>query len=86
MVVSGRVQGVGFRAYVRGLAHRLGVRGEVWNRRDGAVEIEAFAEDAATLDQFARDLEFGPGRIDRVSRTQTSGEAPDEFRVTHRPW
>ena len=37
-VVSGRVQGVGFRYFVGGLATRHGLVGWVRNRRDGAVE------------------------------------------------
>lgn len=40
-VVTGRVQGVGFRASAAAEARRLGVSGHVQNRRDGAVEGEA---------------------------------------------
>ncbi len=39
--VRGRVQGVGFRSFVRAQAHRLGVRGTVWNGPDGAVYVVA---------------------------------------------
>ncbi|HEX3164045.1 MAG TPA: acylphosphatase, partial [Pseudolabrys sp.] len=38
VVVRGRVQGVGYRAFVEDEAHRLGLRGWVRNRRDGSVE------------------------------------------------
>ena len=38
VVVRGRVQGVGYRAFVEGEANRLGLRGWVRNRRDGSVE------------------------------------------------
>ena len=38
IVVRGRVQGVGFRAFVEGEALRYGVEGWVRNRYDGAVE------------------------------------------------
>jgi acylphosphatase len=41
LVVEGRVQGVGFRAWVLRRAHELGVRGWVRNCRNGDVEIEA---------------------------------------------
>ena len=37
-VVSGRVQGVGFRYFVATVAERHGLDGWVRNRRDGAVE------------------------------------------------
>jgi len=38
VVVRGRVQGVGYRAFVEDEAHRLSLRGWVRNRRDGSVE------------------------------------------------
>ena len=41
IIVSGRVQGVWFRASTRDQARRLGLTGKVWNRSDGRVEIIA---------------------------------------------
>jgi acylphosphatase len=41
IVVQGRVQGVGFRAFTRAVALRLGITGWVRNREDGSVEVEA---------------------------------------------
>ena len=40
-VVRGRVQGVGFRWFVREAARSLDLAGWVMNRRDGGVEVEA---------------------------------------------
>jgi acylphosphatase len=37
-IARGRVQMVGYRAFVQRHAHELGVRGEVSNRSDGSVE------------------------------------------------
>lgn len=45
MIVSGRVQGVGFRYFVIISARELGILGRVWNNDDGTVEILAQTED-----------------------------------------
>jgi acylphosphatase len=44
-IVSGRVQGVSFRAATRTEARRLGLVGWVRNRADGSVELEAEGPD-----------------------------------------
>ena len=38
-IVHGFVQGVGYRAYVKGLADRLGIGGIVMNQEDGSVLV-----------------------------------------------
>lgn len=60
-MVTGRVQGVGFRAHAQREALHLGLRGEVWNRRDGAVEgfVAGGQEDVA---RFLEALRKGPGQ------------------------
>lgn len=58
-IVTGEVQGVGFRWAAQGEAERLGVVGRVRNRNDGAVEIVAQG-DGASMDAFAGWLEQGP--------------------------
>ena len=45
LAVQGRVQGVGFRWFVRVHARRLGLGGWVANRPDGTVEIAASGEE-----------------------------------------
>lgn len=45
LIVSGRVQGVFYRDFVRREAERLGVRGFVHNLRDGGVEVVAEGND-----------------------------------------
>lgn len=48
-IVSGRVQGVSYRASTRAEARRLGLVGWVKNRDDGGVELEAEGADEAVL-------------------------------------
>lgn len=73
LVVEGRVQGVGFRAWSRSLAREMGVRGWVANRADGRVELHV-AADEETLSRFRESLEEGP-RAARVLAVRTEGGA-----------
>ena len=57
--VTGRVQGVGFRWFVRERARRLGLAGWVRNLRDGSVEVAA-AGDQGQLDLLVGELRRGP--------------------------
>jgi acylphosphatase len=47
--ISGRVQGVGYRAWAIDKAARLGLRGWVRNRRDGSVEALAIGAEEAVV-------------------------------------
>lgn len=69
-VVFGHVQGVGFRNFVCGLADQLAICGEVWNRRDGTVEMLVAGQPDA-LERFRLRLMAGPGRPERVDATPT---------------
>jgi acylphosphatase len=57
--ITGRVQGVGFRWFVREEARRLGLSGWVTNRPDGEVEVRAAGE-SSSLARLRRALEVGP--------------------------
>jgi len=57
--VSGRVQGVGFRAATRDRALALGVRGHARNLDDGDVEVLAVGDDEA-IERLAAWLAEGP--------------------------
>ena len=59
MIVSGVVQGVGFRWYVRQVAGRYGVKGYVKNLFDGSVEILAEG-DETDLKAFYEEVRIGP--------------------------
>jgi acylphosphatase len=64
-VVTGRVQGVGFRAHTQYEARQRGLAGTVWNRQDGAVEGEAEGR-PEDVTAFAAWLRKGPpgSRVD----------------------
>lgn len=68
LIVSGRVQGVGFRAGTVEAAVRMGIEGWVRNTDDGRVEIHAQGR-GAVLEEFERWLEHGPrwARVDALS-------------------
>ena len=59
IVVRGRVQGVGFRWFVREAARDAQLSGWVRNRHDGAVEVEAEGPRAA-IDALRALLARGP--------------------------
>ena len=82
MVVTGRVQGVFFRAACARRARELGVAGSIANRPDGAVEgvFEGPAEAVASMIDWCR---RGPDHA-RVEGIEVSDEDPDEeegFRI-----
>lgn len=65
--VSGSVQGVGYRFFVRHTAERLGVAGYVKNLLDGRVEVYALAT-AQQLHLLVEELRRGPAqaRVEHV--------------------
>jgi acylphosphatase len=67
-IVSGRVQGVGFRAYVADAARAEGLDGWVRNLPDGHVEVQVEGE-AEALSRFEWRLRQGPplARVDDVA-------------------
>jgi acylphosphatase len=69
-LISGRVQGVGFRFFTQEAAAREGVHGWVRNLADGRVEVAAEGDQEA-LDRFENRLRQGPpgARISHVDAT-----------------
>jgi acylphosphatase len=82
-LVSGRVQGVFFRASTRNEAERLGVAGSARNLADGRVEVLASGSDEA-LSALERWLWQGPpsARVDEVQREAVGDRDFDGFHTT----
>jgi len=76
LVISGRVQGVGFRDWMLVLAERLGVFGWVRNRRDGTVEAVVDGEEAA-VEELLRACRRGPRLAEVTEILEELTEAPD---------
>ncbi len=74
-LVRGRVQGVGFRWFVRRKAEELGLDGRATNLEDGSVEVIARGGEAA-MAELARVLGQGP-RMAEVSSVEVT-ELPDD--------
>ena len=70
-IVSGHVQGVGFRYFARQAAQALGVRGWIRNLPDGSCEVQV-AGTAETLQRFRDELLRGP----RGARVEDIDEEP----------
>jgi acylphosphatase len=75
ILVSGRVQGVGYRYWAVGEAKRLGLDGWVRNRQDGTVEILAIGS-AEALRKLAEACRQGPAFAQVVAVAR--GAAPDD--------
>jgi acylphosphatase len=69
IIVRGRVQGVGYRAFVEREALRRGVEGWVRNRRDGSVEA-VFARAQEKVDAVVEACRRGPysARVEQIDQ------------------
>ncbi|KRA32908.1 acylphosphatase [Rhodanobacter sp. Root627] len=81
-VVTGRVQGVFFRASTRDQALALGMAGHAENRADGSVEVLASGS-ASALDALQRWLRQGPpmAAVEAVSREDLPERELQGFRI-----
>lgn len=79
-LVSGKVQGVFYRASTRERALDLGLRGRATNLADGGVEVIAEG-DAAALEALAAWLHHGSpaARVESVVRDAWTGPVNDGF-------
>jgi acylphosphatase len=82
-LVSGRVQGVGFRFFARRAAESAGVAGWARNLPDGRVETVVEGEGSA-VERYLEKIRRGPmgGRVDAVEVEDLAPEGMKGFRIT----
>ena len=80
--ITGKVQGVFFRATSKAVADQLGVKGTARNRQDGSVFIEAEGDDFS-LDLFLEFCHKGSDRsvVENVSVVETELKNYSNFEV-----
>jgi len=79
--ITGRVQGVGYRAWAITKAARLGLRGWVRNRADGSVEAPVIGDDdaVAAMIEACRDGPFA-ARVGEVAVSKAADDGSQGFR------
>jgi len=75
-LVTGSVQGVGFRWYVARHARGLGLSGFARNLADGRVEVVASGGDVAAMERLEALLRAGPAHA-RVETVQRQDQVDD---------
>lgn len=75
ILVSGVVQGVGFRYFVYARASRLGLCGEVTNLYNGNVQIEVEG-DRSLIEEFLKEVRIGP-RAAHVTDVKLEWKVPE---------
>ncbi|RME57533.1 MAG: acylphosphatase [Candidatus Dadabacteria bacterium] len=86
-IVSGRVQGVYYRAWTKDKALHLALTGWVKNLSDGTVKVVAEG-DPQVLDLFKKDLEEGPPaavvkEVSLISETPIKEREYREFEIKY---
>jgi acylphosphatase len=77
LVIAGRVQGVGYRAWLAHKATEFGLSGWVRNRPDGSVEA-LIAGDIASVEELSRLCRRGPRLAEVSSIDEDLAELPEE--------
>ncbi len=82
VIVSGRVQGVYFRAWTKEQADRLGLDGWVRNRADGRVEAVISGSESQVQEMLALlDRGSPPSKVEHVAETAWNDEVAPGFEI-----
>ena len=83
IIVTGIVQGVGFRYAVKHIAHSMGIKGTVCNMADGSVKIEAEGT-SKQMDVFIKWCHKGPAhaQVNYVFVSDTPVKGYSHFDIT----
>jgi acylphosphatase len=84
IVVSGLVQGVGYRAFAARSATRHGLLGGVRNLPDGRVKLDVEGQ-RSVIDTLLLELRVGPPAA-RVEQVEITWSAPTERHVSFSIW
>lgn len=81
LIISGKVQGVGFRAFVHGHASALELSGFVRNRKDGTVEAIVSGE-KSQIDMLIQHCHEGPpaSHVEKVEVLEAKGIVDKGFK------
>ena len=84
VLITGRVQGVFFRAWAQGHARELGVSGWIRNCADGSVEAHVEGDEGA-VDRMIERMRNGPSnaRVEDLTVEDASPEGVGRFEVRH---
>lgn len=84
IVVEGRVQGVGYRAFASRAAKSLGLYGFVRNMPNGSVLIEAEGPEDV-LQTFVKMCKSGPGwaHVNHIHLTSCPAQNDTDFKITY---
>ena len=78
LVITGRVQGTGYRAWMVHKATQLGISGWVRNRSDGTVEA-LIAGEIAAVEELARACRRGPRMAEVSSIDEDMADPPEGY-------
>ena len=84
VIIAGRVQGVGYREWMRRHAESLGLSGWVRNLQNGAVEALIDGEEAA-VEELLRRCRRGPPLASVTEIVEELTDPPDTIGFSRRP-